>query len=119
MPQNPFRMNVIADSSVGVGNPKIISGTTHTFNVDDLLRYLQFTNGGAITLTVPADADLALPIGAQITIEQTGAGQVTFTAAGGVTLNSAGAKVATAAQFAVASAIKTAANKWTLVGNLA
>lgn len=119
MPQGPFRLNCVADSAVGVGAVTPITGTAYTLTSADPGRYLQTTNGSAVAITVPPDSDLALPIGAMVTVEQKGAGQFTWTAGAGVTLNSASAKVASAAQFAVSSAVKVAANTWTLMGNLA
>lgn len=112
--------DVIVDGSFRLNNPiNTQTGTTYTPALTDADRYIQLNNAGAITLTVPSDTTTALPIGTTITFEQTGAGTVTFTADSGVTLNSRGAVVATAGQFSVASIIKTAANTFTLTGDLA
>lgn len=91
-----------------------------TYALRDANGYKRVNSAGAATATIPPDSAVFFPPGATLTLEQTGAGQVTMTAGAGVTINSAGAKVATAAQFAVVSAIKTkVANIWTLFGNLA
>jgi len=112
--------DVIVDGSFRLNNPiNTQTGTTYTPVLTDAERYIQLNNAGAITLTVPSDTTTALPIGTTITFEQTGAGTVTFTADSGVTINSRGAVVATAGQFSVASIIKTAANTFTLTGDLA
>ena len=112
--------DIIVDGSFRLNNPiNTQTGTTYTPALTDADRYIQLNNAGAITLTVPSDTTTALPIGTTITFEQTGAGTVTFTADSGVTLNSRGAVVATAGQFSVASIIKTAANTFTLTGDLA
>ena len=95
------------------------TGTAYTPALADAERYIQLDNAGAITLTVPSDSTTAFPVGTTVTFEQTGAGTVTFTADAGVTLNSRGAVVATAGQFAVATIVKTAANTFTLTGDLA
>ena len=112
--------DIIVDGSFRLNNPiNTQTGTTYTPALADAERYIQLNNAGAITLTVPSDTTTALPIGTTITFEQTGAGTVTFTADTGVTINSRGAVVATAGQFSVASIIKTAANTFTLTGDLA
>ena len=112
--------DIIVDGSFRLNNPiNTQTGTTYTPVLADAERYIQLNNAGAITLTVPSDTTTALPIGTTITFEQTGAGTVTFTADTGVTINSRGAVVATAGQFSVASIIKTAANTFTLTGDLA
>jgi len=119
MPQNPVAVPLIAVSASGVGTPKVIAGTSHTLAPSDLSRYLRFTNGGAVTLSVPTNAAVPLPIGATFSFIQAGAGVVTVTPAGGVTVNSPSGKVATASQFAVATLVKVGANEWDLMGNLA
>src|SRR5690606_1562746 len=49
----------------------------------------------ASTITVPANATVALPVGSQIDFFQAGAGVITFAAAGGVTIISKGSTLAT------------------------
>jgi hypothetical protein len=119
MPQGPYNLNCRANSAVGVGKPVTVAGTARTLSPSDLGKYLRFTNGSAVALTVPANATTALPIGQSISGVQAGAGQVTITAAGGVTINAAGAKVATAAQFAAFTLTKVGINEWDLAGDLA
>lgn len=70
------------------------------------------------TLTIPADATVAFPIGTMITFLLTSTYKVTFTAVGGVTLTSMDSLVELATQFAMASLIKTDTNTWHLVGVL-
>lgn len=95
------------------------SGTTYTFALTDGgAAYTRFTNGSAITATVPTNASVQFPVGSQVTFEQAGAGQVTVAGAGGVTVNGA-PTLKTSAQYAVAVLIKVAINTWILTGNLA
>ena len=76
------------------------------------------TTSGASTLTVPAYATEAFPIGAYVVVVQGGAGQVTITAAGGVTINSQDSLLALTGQYAVCTLVKTATNVWLLTGSL-
>ncbi len=95
------------------------TGTSYTWAIGDANSYIQYTNGAAVTQTIPTNASVPFPIGTSIAFEQNGAGVVTTVAAGGVTLHSNGALVATNGQYAVATAVKKATNTWALFGLLA
>ena len=74
---------------------------------------------GTVTVTVPANAGVAFPIGSTIDLEQTGAGQVAVAAEAGVTINKpAGRTAATLGHYAVIRLRKVALNTWTLFGEL-
>ena len=67
---------------------------------------------------MPLNASVAFPIGTQITLIQTGAGQVTITPASGVTIN-ATPGLKTRVQWSAATLIKRATNTWVAIGDLA
>jgi hypothetical protein len=98
------------------------TGTTYTTVLDDNGKLVTQTNASAIATTIPTNASVAYPIGAQITFSQMGAGQVTISGAVGVTIASTGA-TATApklrVQYSTATAIQTATDTWLIVGDLA
>jgi len=119
MPQRPQPVNFIGNYAQGVGPITPLSGTSITLANNQKGKYIRTTSGSAVTLTVPKNSDVSIPVEAVFNVEQAGAGQVTFTAASGVTIHSAGGKVATAAQYAVATIIKVDTDTWTLCGNLA
>ena len=81
-------------------------------------QIVEMNVGTANNLTVPLNSSVAFPIGTQITIIQTGAGQTTIVPTGGVTINSEGAKLKLKAQWAAATLIKRATDTWVVVGNL-
>jgi hypothetical protein len=92
-------------------------GTTYTSVLDDNGKIVEMNNAAANTLTVPLNATVAYPIGAQINILQTGVGQTTVVATSGVTINSTpGLKLR--AQWSSATLIKRATDTWVLVGDL-
>ena len=92
-------------------------GTTYTSVLDDNGKIVEMNNAAANTLTVPLNATVAYPIGAQINILQTGVGQTTVVATSGVTINSTpGLKLR--AQWSSATLIKRAIDTWVLVGDL-
>jgi hypothetical protein len=93
------------------------SGTTYTLVLGDAGKIVEIGNASAITLTVPTNADVAYPIGTQITILQTGAGQITVAGPSGGTLNATpGTKLR--AQWSSATLLKRATDTWVLIGDL-
>jgi hypothetical protein len=74
-------------------------------------------NASAITLTVPTNASVAFPIGAQVNLVQLGAGQVTVSSS--ATLRSQGSKTKLNGQYAAATLLKIASDEWVLIGNTA
>ena len=92
------------------------TGTTYTPVLADNGKLVTLSNASAITLTVPTNASVAYATGAQINIQQIGAGQVTVVGDTGVTVNGTG--TATRAQWSAATLLKTATNTWTLIGDI-
>lgn len=78
-------------------------------------KALYCTNSGAITLTIPANADTAFPTGTEITVFRRGGGKVRFEAAPEVTLLCAGA-TAIGSRFGSVRLKKWDANIWSLEG---
>ena len=103
-----------------VGDPAVvpISATEYTLNGTEGSSCLYFTSMDAITLTIPADADVDIPINTSILIVQAGSGAILFAGGSGVVLNSFNGLNQTGGQFAGASLLKTAANTWYLSGLL-
>ena len=95
------------------------TGTSYSLVVGDATyKLVTCSNAAAITVTVPPSL---FAIGDTINIQQIGAGQVTFAAGSGVTITSTGATSAAPklrAQFSAATVICTAADTFTIVGDL-
>jgi hypothetical protein len=94
------------------------TGTSYSLVASDQDKLVTLSNAAAITLTVPLSVFSA---GQLINIQQIGAGQVTLAAAVGVTITSTGATSAAPklrAQFSAATIVCTAANTFTVVGDL-
>jgi hypothetical protein len=99
------------------------TGTTYTFVLTDANNtVVELNNAAAITATIPLNSSVAYPIGAQIQLLQTGAGQVSVAVTSGVTLNtspSAGTNAGKLrAQWSFATLIKRATDTWVLVGDV-
>jgi len=90
---------------------------SYTLVLTDDGRLINMTVGSANTLTIPPNSSVAFPIGTQILINQSGAGQTTITAGSGVTINSTpGLKLRV--QNSLATCIKIATDTWVAGGDL-
>lgn len=111
----------IQDGAVTV--PKLAALATtaktasYTLVLADNGAVVEMASSGALTLTVPANASVAFPVGTVITVVQTGVGQVTLTPDAGVTVN-ANPGLKTNGQWAAATLLKRATNTWLAMGNL-
>jgi hypothetical protein len=95
-------------------NPQSAS---YTLVLADDGKIIEVNNGSANTVTIPLNSSVAFPIGTQITVLQTGAGQTTIAATGGVTLNATpGLKLR--AQWSSVTLIKRGTDTWVAVGDL-
>jgi hypothetical protein len=94
------------------------TGTTYTLALTDANNTMvELSNASPIALTVPLNSSVAFPVGSQVNLLQTAAGQVTIAGDSGVTVNGTpGLKLRT--QWSGASLIKRATNTWVLVGDV-
>lgn len=90
---------------------------SYTLVLSDRAKIVEISNASANTLTVPLNSSVAFPIGTQIQILQTGAGQTTVAGTGGVTVNGTpGLKLR--AQWSSATLIKRGTDTWVLIGDI-
>jgi len=90
---------------------------SYTLVLSDADKIVEVSNAGANTLTIPTNATVAFPVGTELTVLQTGAGQTTIAGAGGVTVNGTpGLKLR--AQWSSAVLIQRSANTWVAIGDL-
>lgn len=92
------------------------TGTAYTIDADDEYNLIRFTNTGAVTVTVPTDADASLPNGYTTHLHYEGTTSLTVAGDTGVTVNSARSLVSTN-QYAAMSLMKLGTNLWALVGD--
>jgi hypothetical protein len=94
----------------------------YTLVLGDQGDILLASNGAtAGTITIPTNASVAFPTGTQITIIQTGAGQITISGAGGVTVASTGATSTAPKLRAINSSltcVKTGTDTWYVLGDI-
>ena len=94
------------------------TGTTYTLVAGDAGDLVTLTNSSAITLTVPTNASVPFATGSQITIIQSGSGNVTVVGDTGVTVSSADGDLKLRTQWSAATLIKTGTNSWVLIGDI-
>jgi hypothetical protein len=90
---------------------------SYTLTLADDGKLVQVANASAVNVTIPLESSVAFPIGTQITVLQTGIGQITFVPASGVTLNG-NPGVKTRGQWTAGTLIKRAADTWVVIGDL-
>ena len=93
-------------------------GTTYTLALTDGGKLVEMNNDSANTLTGPPNSSVAFPVGSQILVLQSGAGQTTVAAGAGVTVNSKDGNLKLSAQWCAATLIKRATDVWVVVGDL-
>lgn len=110
--------------TLGTATPTF-SANAYTLVLSDQYKFLLASNAGtAGTINIPTNATVAYPTGTQITIIQTGSGQLTITATtpATTTILSTGATAASPklrTQYSSATLIKTGTDAWYVVGDIA
>jgi hypothetical protein len=115
----PVTSNVLSAVNIAVNAQ---TGTSYTTVLSDNGSLVTLANASAIGVTIPPYSSVAYPIGAQISLTQYGAGQVTISGGAGVTIVSTGATASTPllrAQYSTATAIQTSTNTWLVTGDIA
>jgi hypothetical protein len=95
------------------------TGTSYTLVLADAGKLVTCANASPVTVTLPANASVALPVGTVVGIAQLGAGTVTIAGASGVTVN--GTVLGSediSAQYGTAAATKIATDTWLVSGSL-
>jgi len=93
------------------------TGTTYTLVIgDEYLLGVTMNNAAANTITIPPNADVALPVGTKVFITQGGAGSTTIAAGAGVTINApASVTAAIGEQHGSRVVQKIQTNEWLLI----
>jgi len=90
---------------------------SYTLVLSDKNKVVEINSGSGNTLTVPPNSSVAYPVGTQIRVLQTGAGQCLIAGGAGVTVNGTpGLKLRT--QWASATLLKRATDTWVALGDL-
>jgi hypothetical protein len=119
-PTGPTGPTGVTGSTGPSGDPGLVINAqtvSYTLVLSDASKLVEISNASANNLTVPLNSSVAFAVGTQISLLQTGAGQMTVVATGGVTINATpGLKLR--AQWSSATLVKRATDTWVLVGDL-
>lgn len=94
-----------------------VTAATYTPTLADEGRLILLDRASAITVTLPSDAALAMPVGATIDFLVINTGLATFAPGAGATVDGT-PSLTTRAQWSAVTAIKRAASSWVVVGDL-
>lgn len=99
------------------------TGTTYTLVLADQSKVISMSNAGANTLTIPANASVAFPVGTKIEVWRLGAGITTIAGATGVTLQGNGGSVSAGScdiqtQYGGATLTKILTDTWMVGGDI-
>lgn len=93
--------------------------SSHSLVIEDAGKLVSQNVATANNVTIPLNLDVPFQIGrTQITVSNTGAGQVTFVPTAGTTINSAGGALKLRVQYSAATLIKTGTDTWLLTGDI-
>lgn len=95
-----------------------VAGTAYTPVLSDAGKFIETSNAGSVTVTIPANASVAYPVGSQLHFIRYGAGGLTIVGDTGVTVRATPSAVLRA-QYSQATITKRATNEWLLAGDLA
>lgn len=112
------RVGHVVLSAADITVPVLSESTSFTIASSDIGSVIKATSNTATTITVPTNATLSAPLGAQVLVVQMGTGQITIAPAVGVTIRSSGSKYKTVNQYSLASLVKVDTNEWVLGGEL-
>lgn len=102
------------------GVPMATIAANYTYALGDAGRGVCKSTTGAITVTIPANATVAFPVGSILTVaNNASSGNISIAAAAGVTIRLAGTTTAgtrTVVQWGYATALKIAADVWLVSG---
>lgn len=110
-----------AGATGAAGGPSVYqqdTGTSYTYVLGDANKTTGHNNASPITVTLPPNGSVALPVDTELHGIAEGAGQVTITGGVGVTVNGRGGALKSAGQWAMWTAKKIATNTWVVSGDL-
>ncbi len=108
-----FGCNTISYSAGAVGTQT----SNYTLVLGDQSNTVLLSSGSAITATIPPNASVAFPVGAQVVLIQYGAGASSLVAGAGVTIDRP-STLNFIGQYSIVMVIKIATNEWIATGAL-
>jgi hypothetical protein len=92
--------------------------SSFTLSLSDAGKTILLDTASTMTLTVPTNSSVEIPIGYQYFVIETGVGRTTFTPASGVTINSKNSQMYIDTQYGKATLLKVGTNSWIAYGDI-
>ena len=106
------------DQSI-VNTTTVITKTSNfSLNLEDVSKTILLSTPTSMTLTVPSNNNLAIPVGYKYHVIEIGDGVTTFSPEPGVTINSKNSQLFIDTQYGQVNLIKVAENSWIAYGDI-
>jgi uncharacterized repeat protein (TIGR02543 family) len=92
--------------------------SSFTLSLSDAGKTILLDTASTMTLTVPTNSSVEIPIGYQYFVIESGSGRTTFTPASGVTINSKNSQMYIDTQYGKATLLKVGTNSWIAYGDI-
>jgi urease beta subunit/sporulation protein YlmC with PRC-barrel domain len=92
------------------------TGTAYTLVITDRGKLLEFSNAGAVSLTIPTNAAVAFEIGDRVDVLLVSTGSVSIVGASGVTIAAEGGLTTISSQWTRVTLIKRTTDDWVITG---
>jgi hypothetical protein len=101
-------------------NNNTVITKTSGFTLDplDVNKTILLSTSSPMTLTIPLNSAVEIPVGYKYTVVEIGSGKTTFVAASGVTINSKNAQLFIDSQYGSATLLKVGTNSWIAYGDI-
>lgn len=113
--------SVVIDSDGNISGHGVELGSetaNFTLAADDGGKILEVDKGTDVTVTVPPNSSVSLPVGFTVEFVQVGAGQVVLSEGSGVTVNNPGSALKSRTQWSLIGLYKRATDAWVLFGDI-
>ena len=105
-------------STLGLQTTLVSKGSSFTLESADAGKTILLATSSAMTLTVPLNSSVSIPIGSQYNLIELGIGRTTFSPSAGVTVNSKNAQMYIDTQYGKATLLKIGTNSWVVYGDI-
>ena len=109
------RVTAVEDGKAPLLAVENVQAGNYTLALDDTGKVVSVDSSSAVTVTVPANATVAFPVGTLVNVYRAGTGTVGIVGAGGVTVRNVGS---ISDQFGEVSLRKRDTDEWVLVGQV-
>jgi hypothetical protein len=109
---------VATKSYVGHSINTITKTSAFTLDLQDANKTILLSTSSSMTLTIPSNSSVAIPIGYQFHFIEIGSGRTTFSPASGVTVGSKNSQLFLDGTYSKGTLVKIATDSWVLYGDV-